>query len=222
MNGIEQFRNIHSGQTMLLVGNGDNLKLTPPEWFSYPSIGMNTIHLYNGWMPTYYTAVDNRLPKEFGADIVHRFEFVPKFVPAKLRYWQEYYQSNHFYYFKIRPGVLWSLNDFGTIWQDDIANVEMTFSNIMHVAIKLAYFMGAVKILIIGMEHKSNEGQRHFWGIDDGMPNDTPLRDWFEGYRQLTDALQFRGVQLINISPETYVPQEIISRGDWHDYARPQ
>ncbi len=166
MSDISQFKDAHVGETMLIVGNGKNVKETPPELFPYPSIGCNTIHLYEGWKPTYYTAVDNRVAKEFGADIVERFADVPKLVPDRLRYWQEYYHTNHFYYFNIRPGVLWSLNDAADLWQNDIST--MTYGNIIHVAIKLCWYMGAKKIIIIGMEHKPQNGRTHFWGADDG------------------------------------------------------
>ena len=63
------FRDIHKGETALLVGNGTNLSLTPPFLFNYPAFGMNTIHKYEGWKPKYYTGVDNRLMREFGKDI---------------------------------------------------------------------------------------------------------------------------------------------------------
>lgn len=221
MNTIEQFHNIHASETMLIVGNGPNLKLTPPQLFPYPSIGANTIHLYEGWKPTYYTAVDNRVAKEFGADIVQRFADIPKIVRSDLRYWQEYYKTNHFYYFNVRPGVLWSLNDSVSLWQNDLS--EMTYGNIIHVAIKLCWHMGAKKILIIGMEHKPVNGRSHFWGTDNtNGVDDVPLPDWFAGYKQLCDALKLRGVELLNISPETQVPEEIIPRADWKQYAHIQ
>lgn len=215
---IEQFHNVHAGETMLIVGNGENLKLTPPGWFAYPSIGCNTIHLYENWKPTYYTAVDDRVAKGFGAEIAERFADIPKIVPKRLRYWQERCKTNHFYFFNIRPGVLWSLNDRSTLWQDDIS--EMTYGNIIHVAIKLALHMGAAKILIIGMEHKPQNGKSHFWGVDGGGVSQTPLPDWFAGYKQLVEGATKHNVQILNISQNTYVPEEIIPRADWCKYVQ--
>jgi hypothetical protein len=98
------------------------------------------------------------------------------------------------------------------LWQDDIEHAEVTWRNVMHVAIKLAYFMGAKTILIIGMEHKPHNAQGHFWGTDNGMPPDAALKDIFEGYKQLADGLKARKVKLLNISEDTYVPEEIIPR----------
>jgi hypothetical protein len=55
------FYNLHSGETCLIVGVAPNLKLTPPELFNYPSFSVNTIYHYEGWKPTYYVGVDERL-----------------------------------------------------------------------------------------------------------------------------------------------------------------
>src|SRR5258706_6635029 len=86
---LDDFYNLHAGETILLVGNGANLHLTPPAWFDYPSIGMNTIHKYNGWKPTYYTTVDNRVWREFGNEIEQVFSEIPKFIPTPtLDCWQ--------------------------------------------------------------------------------------------------------------------------------------
>ena len=105
MTDIVRFANIHKGDPVLLVGNGENLHLTPPEKFAYPSIGMNTIHLYDGWMPTYYTAVDRRVMNEFGAAIVEKFANIPKFIPSpKLIRWR----GPNFFRFHNRPGRILS------------------------------------------------------------------------------------------------------------------
>jgi len=86
---IAQFRNIHAGETCLLVGNGLNLHLTPPRWFDYPSFGMNTIHKYESWKPDYYAAVDVRMMQEYGSVVAEKFADIPKFVPSpNLDKWQ--------------------------------------------------------------------------------------------------------------------------------------
>lgn len=217
MTDISSFRNVHAGETILLVGNGENLHLTPPEAFDYPSIGMNTIHLYDGWTPDYYVAVDRRLMREFGEAVIEKFAGIPKFIPTpKLLRWR----GPNFYRFRNRPGPLYSRRS-GKIWQDDIGRAEVTWVNVMHVAIKLAYYMGAQTILIVGMQHKPANGQAHFWGGDAQGAIDPPLADIFDGYKQLSAELYRRGVQLINISQDTYVPEEIIPQDDWENWVRP-
>lgn len=217
MSNISSFRNVHKGGTILLVGNGENLRLTPPEYFDFPSIGMNTIHLYDGWIPSYYVTVDRRVMREFGNAVYAKFAHIPKFIPSpKLNKWK----GENFFRFRSRPGPLLSPKERSQkIWQNDIANAELTYVNVMHVAIKLAYFMGAETILIIGMEHKSHNARGHFWGHDAGIKSaDSNLPDIYAGYRQLCTGLAARGVKLINISKDTFVPENVIPRDDWRKW----
>ncbi len=205
---INKFKNIHKGETILLVGNGENLHLTPPEDFDYPSIGMNTIHLYDRWMPDYYVAVDRRTMNEFGEAIYKKFENIPKFIPKpKLLRWR----GKEFYRFKNRAGPLYRNGE--NLWQEDIEHAEITWRNVMHVAIKLAYFMGAKTILIIGMQHKPHNAMAHFWGDDEKMtPDSVPINNIFKGYKQLVDGLHAHKVKIFNISEDTYVPENVIPR----------
>lgn len=209
---ITKFKNIHKDETILLVGNGANLELTPPEDFNYPAIGMNTIHLYEGWMPDYYVTVDRRLMNEFGEAVYARFKDIPKFTPKpKLLRWR----GDGFYRFKNRPGPLYPKGK-ENLWQDDIEHRPVIWGNVMHVAIKLAYFMGASTILIIGMEHKPKNAQKHFWGSDEKVSKDLPLKEIFEGYKQLVEGLKRHKVEIFNISEDTYVPKDVIP----HDKAK--
>lgn len=214
---ITRFRDVHKGLTVLLVGNGENLHLTPPESFDYPSIGMNTIHLYEGdWIPDYYVTVDRRVWHEFGEAVYKRFRNIPKFIPKpKLLRWR----GEQFYRFSNRPGPLYPRRKDENLWQDNIERSPVTWGNVMHVAIKLAYFMGAGTILIIGMQHKPHNARAHFWGTDEGMPKNAALADIFKGYKQLTAGLHARGVDIFNISKDTYVPDDVIPQDDaenWH------
>jgi len=213
---IDKFRDAHKGKTILLVGNGANLHLTPPEKFNLPSIGMNTIHLYDGWMPDYYVTVDRRVRREFGAEIEKKFSDIPKFIPTpRLGSWL----GRNFHYFKHRQGLLYPKNGL-SIWQDDISKQPMIYGNVMHVAMKLAYFMGAKKILIIGMEHKPHESNAHFWGDDSGMSVDQPTKGWQQGYKVLCEEFAKRGIEMLNISKETYVEKDIIPTDSWKKYTK--
>lgn len=203
---ITKFKDIHNGETILLVGNGANLHLTPPERFNYPSIGMNTIHLYENWLPDYYVAVDRRVWVEFGNEINSKFADIPKFLPKpKLLRWR----GENIYRFSNRPGPIAPKGN-ENLWQEDIEHSQMTWCNVMHVAIKLAYFMGAQTILIIGMEHKKNNARQHFWGEDKRMPKNVPFKDIFKGYKQLVAGLHSHDINIFNISEDTHVPEDVI------------
>lgn len=216
---ITHFHNLHKGETVLLVGNGPNLHLTPPFWFDYPAFGMNTIHLYEteGWIPDYYTAVDSRVMFEFGKAVAEKYKDVPKFVPyPNLDKWQ----GENFYRFYHRPGILWPENQW-KIWPSGLLTENgITYGSCMHVAMQIAYYMGFTTMLMIGIKHQDRKGNDHFWGADHGMPADPPRDDWYKGYVDLVKGMAEQGVNVFNISPETCTPENILPRDDWRKYAK--
>lgn len=212
---LKDFHNKHSGGTCLLVGNGKNLSLTPPELFDYPSFGMNTIHLYEGWRPTYYTTVDSRVMREFGEAVYERFADIPKFIPTpNLDKWQ----GENFYRFYHRPGALWP-DSQAKLWPSGLLTEHgITYANIMHIAMQLAYYMGFTTLLMIGVEHKEHKAQDHFWGCDHGMKAAPDTTEWLKGYKILADGMKAQGVKIINISEETGVSTDILSRDKWSNW----
>lgn len=207
---MQQFHNIHSG-VCLLVGNGENLKLTPPEWFRYPSFGMNTIHLYDGWNPDYYTAVDNRIWREFRNAIEEKFADIPKFIPfPDLDIWQ----GKNFYRFYHRAGTLIQYPPTSSTLLSD----GLVFGNIMQVAMQIAAWMGFTTLLLIGVHHKPGQARNHFWGVDKGMHEAPPVQQWLDEYDQLTRHFRRHGIQILNISEDTHVPETILPRGDWREW----
>ena len=177
---------------------------------------MNTIFKYENWKPDYFITVDRRVYREFGKEIETKFKDIPKFIPTpRLSMWQ----GKNFYYFKHFQGALWPENN-KSLWQEDF-NEPIIYSNSMHIAIKLAYYMGAKTILIIGMEHREHKADRHFWGIDLGMSADTNNKDsrgWLKGYKILSNKLAENKVQLINISEDTFVSDEIIQTDSYKNW----
>lgn len=210
---ITHFHNLHAGETVLLVGNGPNLQLTPPERFNMPSIGCNTIHLYEGWKPTYYVTVDSVVMREFGKAITDKYQGIPKFVPMpNLDAWK----GDDFYRFYHRPGPLW--NGSGKIWNQDALTQGITYANVMHVVMQVAFYMGFKTMLIVGMSHEYAKGSAHFWG-DDILTGCYPFLDgWFAGYKELREGMAEHGVKMWNLSEDTHVPEEIIPRGNWKDW----
>lgn len=219
---IEPFQNIHKGEVILFVGNGENLGLTPPENFDYPSIGVNEIHLYSeiykrDWRPTYYTTVDRKNMREFGDKIAKEFVDIPKFIPTPR---MDKWQGENFYRFKNNTGGLLWPKCKRELWQNDIIREPMIYGNISHVGIKLAYFMGAKMILIIGMQHQPHKEDRHFYGINLAMSADQSTQGWFQGYKVLCEELEKRKVKLLNISENTYVPENVIPRDNWENWVQ--
>lgn len=208
---IADFHGLHSGETCLLVGNAPNLHLTPPEWFNYPSIGVNTIHLYEGFKPTYYVTVDDRVRREFGDAILEKYSDIPKFIPTpNLDAWQ----GENFYRFYHRAGELYV---GGHSPKDkDALKFGLAWSNVMHVAMQLAWHMGFTTLLMVGVQHRPDMMTQHFWGNDDKMPGVQPREIWLEDYQRLCSMMS--GVRVLNISEDTYVPEYVLPRGNWRDW----
>jgi len=212
---MQRFYKSHAGETCLLVGNGENLHLTPPAWFDYPSFGMNTIQKYEGWKPTYYTAVDSRVMREFGKEINEKYADIPKFIPKpNLNEWQ----GENFYRFFHRPGPLFPTNGMPMNYDKLMDMDGISYGNIMHVAMQLAAWMGFTTLLIIGMEHKPNKPRNHFWGEDEGMHEGAPVQQWLDGYREIVKHMTENKIKVLNISPNTYVDESIIPRGDYKEW----
>ncbi len=216
MEEVSGFHNFHKGKTALLVGNGENLVKTPPEAFAFLSFGMNTCHKWQGgWMPDFYIAVDQRLMREFGDDIAEKYADTPKFIPRpNLNKWK----GEGFYRFLHRPGLI--ISD-GTKASDrnSLTETGITYTNVMHVALQLAWYMGFVTVLMIGVHHKPFKAQNHFWGCDHGMTATPPLDIWFDGYSKIVQAMSNDGVKVLNISEGTYLPNEIIPQDNWMNWS---
>jgi len=131
------------------------------------------------------------------------YKDIPKFLPSPdLDSWK----GENVYRFFHRPGEL---------WQPDLPG--FAYINVMHVAMQLACFMGFTKFLIIGMQH-GKEHIAHFWGHDEGARHYRPPVDkWIEGYKILREGL---GLDMVNLSPETCVPEDVIPRDDYKKYLK--
>lgn len=214
---IQDFYNRHSGETCVLVGNGPNLELTPLELLNYPTFGMNTCFKRTGWKPDYYTVVDSRVMREFGEEVLVGYADVPKFFPTpNLDKWE----GPNIYRFYHRPGPLWPRCEVA-LWPPGLLTEQgITYGNVMHIAMQLAYYMGFKTMLIVGMQHRPNHAKEHFWGVDEGMHEGAPVKDWIRGYKVLVDGMGKAGTKVLNISADTYVPDKIIPRDDWRNWIK--
>jgi hypothetical protein len=215
---LKDFHDLHKGKTCLLVGVGPNLKLTPPEWFNYPSFSVNTIFHYKGWKPTYYVGVDARLFRDNRKEILDNFSDIPKFIPRPD---QDDFEGPNIYRFYHREGdvIIGGRlpND-----RDALTNFGITYYRVMDAVMQIAWHMGFTTMLIIGMQHKTptpNEplaDVMHFWGPD-MIAIQHPLDHWYNGYKTVIRSMG-EGVRVLNISEDTYVPEDVIPRGDWKDW----
>lgn len=208
---LADFHNLHQGETALIVGVGPNLNLTPPEWFNYPSLSCNSIVKYEGWQPTYYVGVDERLRVENGAEICRKFAGIPKFFPTPD--WDAL-QGENIYRFKHRTGEL-AIGGQSANQKDALTHKGIGYYRVMDAVIQIAWHMGFTTMLMIGVQHKPGSDLDHFWGYDAGAISQ-PIEHWYAGYRHWARAMG--GVRLLNISADTYVPEDILPRDDWQKW----
>lgn len=206
---LEDFHNRHRGGIALMVGNGKNLHLTPPEWFDYPSFGLNTIFFYEGWKPTYFVAVDAVMEERYGEMVKAAYPDVPKFIPEGVGWQGENFVRFKPYRIGVHvPGV--------PITDRDAPTKGIGFTNSMTAAMQIAIYMGFTTLLMIGVEQKPGDLITHFWGPDPQMPTSQTDEHWNIGYMDIQ-----RGnprVRVLNISEGTHVPEEVLPRDDWQKW----
>jgi len=206
------FWNKHQGETCLIVSNGPNLELTPPEWFDYPSFGINRMYRYEGWKPTYFVGVDERLWTEYKDGILNAYPEIPKFVPSpdrddieapNLVRFKHFHSSGHYVGGHL-PTQYEALTKHG-----------ITYQRILGAVFQIAYYMGFTTMLVIGIQHKPGDENQHFFGEDRRGFAGQPERIWFDEYRHWAHMGK---AEVLNISADTYVPEDVIPRDDYNKW----
>lgn len=216
---LRDYYNYHAGQTCLIVGVGGNLALTQPQWFDYPSFSVNTIYKsvtrgdFDGWKPTYYVGVDERLQREDGAAISDVYRDVTKFIPRPDR---DTWQGENFHRFYHRPGDI-IVGGMLANHKDALDGFGISYRKIMDAVLQIAWHMGFKTMLMIGIHHKPDDQQAHFWGADVKSIPEKTLHYWFDGYQSVRRAMGDT-VTVLNISEDTYVPDDVIPRDDWRNW----
>lgn len=216
---LAEFHNLHKGKTCLIVGVAPNLKDTPPELFNYPSFGVNTIYHYEGWKPTYFVGVDERLRLEDGAALVDVYKDVPKFFPSPD--WDEL-QGENIYRFQHRTQGEFVSGGINASHKDALTKYGITYRRVMDAVFQIAWHMGFTTMLMIGVQHKpydeKDSDRAHFWGIDTKAVPNQPNTWWFEGYKYFSQNMP--GVKVLNISEDTYVPEDVLPRDDYRKWIK--
>lgn len=136
MNALQKFKGIHYGETAVVIGNGPSLEKTPLRLFAekYRTFGSNMIYRLP-FYPDYYCIIDEEmmdtclpLPSMNGTT---------KFMRAEARD-----PGNN----PIYPVVV---NGFST----DIANFVVMGGTVTYALLQLAFYMGFVNILLVGVDH---------------------------------------------------------------------
>jgi len=210
------FWNKHAGQTCLIVAVGPNLPLTPPELFDYPSFSCNSIFMHEIWEPDYYVGVDQRLWDENAAKIQARYweRDTAIFLPSPD---YDYIEGPNLVRFKHYRSSGYSVGGHMPTMKEALTTHGITYQRVMGAVFQIAYYMGFTRMLIIGMSHKPDDERSHFYGTDYGTIVNQPINHWFDEYRHWA---HFGKAEVLNISADTYVPEDVIPRDDWNKYAK--
>jgi hypothetical protein len=216
---LADFYNKHKGETCLIAGLGPNLNLTPPEQFPHPSFSVNTIFRHPTWKPTYYVGVDERLRVENGAELAEKLKDVPKFIPTPDF---DDLQGENFYRFRHRQSGEILVGGQLANQKDALLKTGISYFRVMDAVMQIAWHMGFTTMLFVGVQHKpvsENEpdvDREHFWGLDKGAIPNQSNDTWFHGYKTLCNSMT--GVRVLNISADTYVPEDVLPRDDWRNW----
>jgi len=206
----------HAGETCLIVSNGPNLVHTPPEWFDYPSFGINRLFKYPDWKPDYYVGVDQPLWIDYRDEIVKAYDGIPKFMPSTYAHSYDVPDKVIFKHFASSGHYIggWLPTN-----REALTTRGITYQRILGAVFQIAAYMGFATMLVIGIQHKPGD-DAHFW--DDGdekyaFNGDESINIWFDEYKHWAHFSQ--DVKVLNISEDTFVPDDIIPRDDWRRWA---
>lgn len=210
-----QFHNVHEGQTCILVGNGPSLADIPDSLLTkYVSFGSNLCYKREGFIPNYYSTVDNRVRLEFEDEIMHYYAGIPKFLPSpNLDKWQ----GANIYRFRHRPGPLWPHPLAGPLWPRDLLSDKgITYVTVTNVLMQLAFYMGFNTILCVGLDNTPRRGHHFYEGHEwYGAPN---MDSWDRSYGTLLHGFRMArpDTRIINLS--TYTTVKSLEQDDWRNW----
>jgi len=157
--GISDFRDIHSGERVFLIGNGPSLEETPLHLLDDEvCIAMNMIDmLYDetDWRPTYYLQVNDSPPAEMiESTRFHTNEGFQCFIADDLRDISE--EDNVAYLNRIYPDEdvyeAVERRDYQQIWSKNASEYVYLYKTSMYVAAQLASYMGCDQLYFVGCD----------------------------------------------------------------------
>ena len=145
---LKHLKDIHIGETCVIVGGGPSLRATPLKLLEkYPTFGCNKIFaLYyklkgtpeklHGFVPTYYTCVDDKMIMDC---IHHLFDY-----PAKKIFLRRGlpFKGVNYLRVEVKAGI-----------SDDINREVVLGGTVTNVQLQIAYYMGFTTALLVGIDH---------------------------------------------------------------------
>jgi len=215
MSSWKELSNKHKGEVGLVVGNGPSLKEIPLDFLGkYPSFGTNRIYLLDGFIPTYYAAVNSLVIEQFSSEI--NLMECEKFVTARFLM-DGTIASAHPLYSSTLPCF--------SRHPDDYVYEGYT---VTYVCLQLAYFMGFETVLLVGVDHSyefkgganalsqaKGDDVNHFHPdyFGDGVLWHTPdLEQSKWAYQMAKTVFEADGRKILNLTPGSAL--DVFEKGD--------
>jgi len=195
----------HTGETCVIIGNGPSLKTVPDELLrKYPSFGCNYINRLP-FYPTYYTCIDSTVLCHNAGEIYNvaamaRHAFISSYILPNPLLDRLRSLPNH-----IPVGADTFVFD---------CEKYMSGNTAVYVALKIAFFMGFKRALLVGVDH--TQSFEHF---DPSYPQaKNPNMEGMRYHFTLAQTIYSEnGREIINLSPPSEL-DKIFTRGNMRDY----
>lgn len=142
---LAEYRNIHSGETCVIVGNGPSLQRTELHRIKgVPTLGLNRIYLAQeelGITPTYHVVVNQLVVEQ------SKREFLDLPVPLFTTRANEanFGHRDNLTYLDTLQGPHFSRDVRKGVWEG---------ATVTYVAMQIAFHMGFERVVLIGVDHK--------------------------------------------------------------------
>lgn len=200
---LETFKDIHRGETGVIVCNGPSLRMADLDVLHKKNIisfGMNNIFLSfkkTKWRPTYYVAVDTEMPLEWEKNQINDMKesffkcFFADYFAERYRKENEniypiftYVENKFSDYFRVSEDIVKRIYDYGSVTFD---------------AMQIAFYMGIKRIVLLGCDH-SIKRLTHFYS--DGMIeyefDDAYVDSVTRGYECIYRYAKEKGIEVVN------------------------
>ena len=199
-----KFKDLHKGETGLLVANGPSLADVPIEFLkSYVTLGCNRItHMTPEFVPTYYACLGmNQVSKEDQRETIYptiehpdcKAAFINRLMIHEFPYDNVY---------SLLGGWAYHLPETAFFSLDPL-NITGLHATMTFVLLQIAFYMGFDTILIVGLDHNYPEGtKRHFY--DDG---EFPDFEQAPGpiYENDSEVWQEHATAVLSLAQEVYI-----------------
>ena len=208
-----QLKNIHKDEIGVLICNGPSLKGVPTDWLnSHTTLGSNSVYAKEGLIVNYYFlegAGHLRKPEEREA----RYPYVQTVVQSG----GSTFVNRRFIQYFLHFGRVYSMDymdDRGRVKSDfsfDPLCIHGTGGNVTFPMLQVAFYFGFNPLLIVGMDHKFDGDDWHFFPDSKVEPFVSMSKDEYESFRVRADACftmaqviyEMDGRRILNLTPDT-------------------